>query len=446
MASSDINFVDASHVNAEPVDLQKLLLQRVLAMAALAVTGVISYSWLGLHLPVTALLLILGSWTTSTIITWYRVSSKTSVPAYELLLLLLVDLLALTSLCYFSGGPTNPFVSLLLIPVATSAAAPWRHITWLILIFALICYTFLLFFYIPLQGLEHITILSDMNLHLAGMYLSFLFSACLIAYFVHKMTSTLQQREKMLAATRERMLRDEHLIAFGTLAASTAHELGTPLATAAILIGELDERQEDARLRHDKLATLRDQIYRCKNILGSLSHYAGNPRAESAHLQSADIYLKNLLNEWQILRPAVKLAYDIESSGMPPLLVADLTLSHAILNLLNNAADASPQDVRVHASWNKEQLFIEIRDQGKGFDQQLLERLGQEPIGYRPDKQGLGVGLYLSQAVFSRVNGQLKLNNHPEGGACCQVVLPLSAAGEVKTNGDQLKSANIAGG
>jgi len=438
--------IDGSCINAEPVDLQKLLLQRVLAMVALAVTGAIAYSWVGLHLPILTLLLILGGWTILTLVTWYRVHNQTSVPAYEFLLLLLVDLIALTSLCYFSGGPTNPFVSLLLIPVATSAAAPWRHITWLVLVFALSCYTFLLFDYIPLQGLEHITILSDMNLHLGGMYVSFLFSACLIAYFVHKMTSTLQQREKMLAATRERMLRDEHLIALGTLAASTAHELGTPLATAAILIGELDQRHENDRQRQDKLATLRDQIYRCKSILGTLSHYAGNPRAESAHLESIDIYLKSLLNEWQALRPAVHLTYAFESVGTPPLLVADLTLSHALLNLLNNAADVSPQDVRMHASWDKERLLIEIRDQGKGFDQQLLERLGQEPIGYRPDKQGLGVGLYLSQAVFSRMNGQLKLYNHPEGGACCQVALPLSAAGDMKRNGDQFKAAIIAGG
>ena len=122
--------VDGSCINAEPVDLQKLLLQRVLAMVALAATGAIAYSWVGLRLPILALLLIFGGWTILTLVTWYRVHNQTSVQAYELLLLLLVDLLALTSLCYFSGGPTNPFVSLLLIPVATSAAAPWRQGRW----------------------------------------------------------------------------------------------------------------------------------------------------------------------------------------------------------------------------------------------------------------------------------------------------------------------------
>jgi len=432
--------------DSQMIDLQKLLLQRILAMAALAATGLIAYVFVGLRLPLTALVLILGGWAMLTVITWHRVRNHTHVPAYELLLLLLVDLMALTSLCYFSGGPTNPFVSLLLIPVATSAATPWRHITWLILGVALGCYTFLLFYYVPLQGLEHITILSDMNLHLGGMYVSFLLSASLIAYFVHKITSTLQQREKMLAATRERMLRDEHLIALGTLAASTAHELGTPLATAAILIGELDQRQGNDPQQQDRLATLRDQIYRCKHILSNLSRHAGNPRAESARLQPADVYLKNLLEEWQTIRPAVNLSYTYESAGTAPLLVADLTLSHAILTLLNNAADASPQDVRVRAAWDGHRLRLEIRDQGKGIDHALLQRLGQEPIGYRPGKQGLGVGLYLAQAVFSRMNSQLEIYNHPEGGACAQVVLPLPDAGEIKTHAEQLKTALVAGG
>ena len=238
------------------------------------------------------------------------------------------------------------------------------------------------------------------------------------------MSDTLREREKTLAKAREQVLRDERVIALGTLAAGAAHELGTPLGTMAILAHDIKQEysQEEFIDLQSKMQIFDEQIERCKNALAIMSASAGDFRAESGHVMPLGEYLDDVVLQWRDQRPFSRLEYhSTKSAFVPPALVADRTLTQALINILNNAADASPAWVGLEFDWNAKEIVIEILDKGPGFDLEIIESLGKQPISTK--QQGLGVGLFLAYSTIHRLGGSLEIFNLPETGACSKITL-----------------------
>jgi two-component system sensor histidine kinase RegB len=152
---------------------------------------------------------------------------------------LCVDLVALAILLYLSGGAANPLISFLLVPVAVAALSMPGRLTAVVALLAIAIYSLAhvgVYLPLPVADAER-----GARLHLGGMWLTFVVSATMIAWFVARMTASIHERDSRLAAAREQALRDERVVALGALAAGAAHELGTPLATMAVVIGELEQ-------------------------------------------------------------------------------------------------------------------------------------------------------------------------------------------------------------
>lgn len=404
-------------------NLQRLFLLRNIALVAQCVTFALAHWVLEMQLPWTEMVAVAALLAALNLVTWVRLRRNWPVSSIEFFAQLLVDVLALSALLYFSGGSTNPFISLYLLPLTIAAAAlPWIY-TWAMAAITISCYTLLLFYYVPLPH-DHSEHTSEFNLHVSGMWLAFVLSTVLIAWFVVKMGTSIRERDKDLALAREQALRNEQIIALGTLAAGAAHELGTPLATMAVVTGELQkERPENSEFQHD-VKILRDQIMHCKRILTQLLADVGQARAEDASGQAVDRFLQQVLDKWQLMRPMVKFSY--RSSGVQPapqILGAHL-LSQSILNLLNNAADASLDRVEIESRWDQQELLLEILDYGKGLSEEAVQRAGQAFFTSKPG-QGFGIGLFLANANIERFGGSVSLTNREGGGARTQVRLPL---------------------
>jgi two-component system sensor histidine kinase RegB len=134
-------------------------------------------------------------------------------------------------------GLTTLLFLISLCPICISAATLSWSYTWVITSLCVASYTLLLFFHIALPVLSpahHHGNHQDINLHILGMWLNFFISAALITYFVVKMAQDLRRQDDLLNQKREDDLRDEQLMAVATLAAGTAHELGTPLSTMKV--------------------------------------------------------------------------------------------------------------------------------------------------------------------------------------------------------------------
>ncbi|TNF33192.1 MAG: HAMP domain-containing histidine kinase [Gammaproteobacteria bacterium] len=411
-------------------NLKRIFWLRWIAIAGQLSAIVVCVAALSMALPLLPLLATVSLLAVVNLFTGWHVWKTSGVVEGDAVLVsqLLIDVLALSVLLYFTGGSTNPFVSLYLLPIAIASAVVRPAYVWFLVGVTSLCYSFLLVWYVPLP---HVHGLHDHNspfsLHILGMWLTFILAAALIAWFVVRMAATLRERDRQLARAREEQLRNEQIIGLGTLAAGAAHELGTPLATMAVLAKELELTTQDASLKQD-VQTLRQQIDRCKQILSRLSEVAGHVRAEGGYEQSLGDALAGMVDRWQMQHPSTSLQYSPLQENGDTRVVLDHTFEQALHNLMNNAADASPQRIDVSMAVEHGDLVIAIRDEGSGFQQQALSHAGQLFYSTKGDA-GFGMGIFLANATIERMGGRVQLANRSEGGACVTIRLPLSAIG-----------------
>lgn len=407
-------------------NLRRLFFMRNFMIAGQSLAVAASWLWLDLALPLTAITATIGFLALLNFGTWLRLQRPSGVSDRELLVQLLLDIAALTVLFYFTGGYSNPFVWMYLLPLTVAAVAlPWAW-TWLIAGIAVASYTLLMFYYQPLaQPHAHHHGGSEFSTHLLGMWLGFVISAGIIAYFVVRIQRNLREYDRMLADAREKVLESERMLSLGALATGAAHELGTPLATMAVLTREMSEEHAgDPALAQD-FALLRQQVDRCKEILSSLAASAGQMRGEGSQGLALDDFLEQTLQRWRDTRPALQLDCTLHGTTPAPQIAADRTLSQALVNLLDNAADASPQHVDIRGGWDDGGLRLDIRDFGTGLSPEIAGRAGT-PFFTTKNEDGMGLGLYLARMILGRFDGGVTLENHPQGGTVTRIRVPLA--------------------
>ncbi|MGH8346486.1 MAG: ATP-binding protein, partial [Pseudomonas sp.] len=344
---------------------------------------------------------------------------RTSWPVTELeyALQLACDLFIHSALLYFSGGSTNPFVSYYLVPLTIAAVTlPWRYSVILSGI-ALTMYTLLLAQFYPLQTFP----IARENLQVYGMWLSFALAAAVITFFAARMAEELRRQEELRAIRREEGLRDQQLLAVATQAAGAAHELGTPLATMSVLLKEMRQDHHDPMLQDD-LSVLQDQVKLCKETLQQLVRAAEANRRLAVEMQDVTDWLDEALNRWHLMRPEASYRFQRLGQGPVPRMAPPPDLTQALLNLLNNAADACPEGLQVTLDWDWENLTISIRDHGAGVPLAIAEQIGK-PF-FTTKGKGFGLGLFLSKASVTRAGGSVKLYSHEEGGTLTELRLP----------------------
>lgn len=405
-------------------NLQRLFLLRNIAILAQCLTLSLVYIIIELDIPWTEMIIVVVLLTTLNILTWIRLHRKWPVSNIEFFGQLLIDVFALSALLYYSGGSTNPFISFYLLPLTIAAATlPWRY-TWVMAVITIGCYTILLFNYIPLPH-DHSKHLIEFNLHVSGMWLAFVLSTVIIAWFVVKMSISIRDRDRDLAQVREQALRNEQIIALGTLAAGAAHELGTPLSTMAVITGELQKVYTHDSEFQNNVNILRGQIIHCKQTLTQLLAKAGQTRIEGGTQLPVDEFLTLLLEKWKLIRPTVKFNYQSNGPLPAPNIMDNQLVSQSLLNLLNNAADASSHCVDIKSHWDSKQLHLEIIDDGEGLSTEAAQRIGEAFFTSKAPGQGFGIGLFLANVNIERLGGSVQLFNLENGGACTQVSLPL---------------------
>ncbi len=324
----------------------------------------------------------------------------------------LVDTAVLAWLVAWTGGITNPFASLFLLPIAlTALALPLR---WAVAA-ALSCVAGYLFAVVFGQPLPHVHE-GNFDLHLVGMAVNFLVSVALAVYFLTRLAAARDQREHELSALRERFARNEGILALATHAASVAHELNTPLGTMTLLLDDFDPtgRPDDAIA---DAATLRQLVDICRDRVRSLADPA-DPSAPTS------VDLNRVLEHWQLVRPAITLH---RSGGVDGDRRIDRSIGHLLLALLNNAADASEGNGGARVDLDLQQsngmLVGEIRDYGPAFDGEASFL----PVLFRSTKpDGLGVGLALSHAAIEQLGGDLTIEDADGGGARVRFRVPIT--------------------
>ena len=366
---------------------------------------------------------VLAIYASISVATANRGRLKIPITNKEFFIHLLVDIIFFSILLYFSGGASNPFISYYLIPISIAAITLPRAYTASIALIALIGYSLLLNYHIPVMAIapSHMGhTMAGNNLHVLGMWANFAISAAIISYFVSQIASELELQQKNIAEHREQQLENEQLLAIGTLAAGTAHELGTPLNTMRLLVDEMQLHQTNNK----DIDLLSQQIDQCKITLKQLQSTANESSANEYTNQTLQSYFDQLIERWQLMRPELNAKVSYAQSDYPaPEIRFHPTIAQSILNLLNNAADASPSEVEVSISWSDAEVIICIKDFGEGYQATASSDL--RPFSTNK-ADGLGLGLFLSQNTVTRFGGSISLDKLPEGGTLTKLRLPLN--------------------
>ena len=421
-------------------NMQQLIQLRWIAVIGQVFTITVVHYGFAIHLPLQHMLAVLAGLLAFNLLSLLRWRYQRAVSNGELLAALLIDVLMLTVQLYLSGGATNPFVFLYLLQVILGAVLLDAWSTWTVVATTTVCFAGLAFFGEPLAlPLDHERGLESH--YVQGMLICFALNAALLVTFITRISRNLRERDAHLAGLRQRAAEEEHIVRMGLLASGAAHELGTPLATLAVILGDwcrMPFFTSDQELCQE-VAEMQIQIQRCKAIVSGILLSAGEARGESSVRTTVCTFMDELAAEWQVTRPVVAFEYENRITQDLPM-VSDTVLKQMICNVLDNALEASPLWSQFVVMCDGNTLVLRITDRGPGFLPAMLAQLGK-PYQSSKGRPGGGLGLFLVVNVARTLGGTVAVKNRPEGGAVVTLVLPLQAvileeSGDINRHGE----------
>jgi two-component system, sensor histidine kinase RegB len=406
--------------------MYQLVQLRWLAVLGQLLTILLTHYVFDVDLPLREMISIMAG--LATFNGFYEVSlvAGRKILSVELFFGLLVDLAALTALLYFSGGATNPFVFLYVVQVGLAAVLMSTGFAWLLLVIASGCFLWLADA-APLMPLPLDYASGTDSFYVMGTLICLVLTAALLVVFVNRITATRREHDAYLAEMRRRAEEEDHILRMGLLASGAAHELGTPLATISVILGDwrhMDTFRDDPELSQD-IAEVQTQLQRCKTIVSGILMSAGEMRGEASAQTTVYAFFDSLVSEWQNRRKPGELVYD-NRFGDDIDIASDTVLQQTVCNLLDNAHEASPGWLSLEVLRQEDTLKIIVRDRGPGFPSAILERLGQ-PYQSTKQRAGSGLGLFLVFNVARTLGGRVEARNLAEGGAEVVLCLPLQA-------------------
>ena len=364
------------------------------------------------------------------------------------------DVVLLTALLFFTGGPFNPFSFLYLVHIALAAVVLRSWWTWSLVGLSLVCFGALFVdptvsgaghmehahmdhAHMDHASMDHEAHGSIMDMHLQGMWVAFGIAAAFIVYFVSRVTRDLAAREAELLRVRSLANRNEKLAALATLAAGAAHELATPLSTIAIAAKDLELSLEPAPLSApsamaEDVRLIRSEVDRCRAILRQMSVEAGQSGGESV-VPTHPEQLVSLALEGLAQRARVDVSIDAVSRERKLHLPAQ-ALALALRGVLKNGVEAAGASGRVALRVAQSGLgcTIEVRDEGSGMPASVLARVGEPFFTTKEPGQGMGLGLFVARALCEQIGGRLEIESVEGRGTTVRMSLPLQLPAQAR--------------
>ncbi|HEV7719579.1 MAG TPA: HAMP domain-containing sensor histidine kinase [Arsenicitalea sp.] len=402
-----------------------LLIQlRWMAVAGQIVTIAGVQLGMGIDLPLRSMSVVLAALVTLNLVTIWWLQGRPDVDNRWLFLALLLDVVALTAQLYLSGGATNPFIFLYLLQVTLAAVLLDTWSTTGIVALTCACFVGLTIFNRPI-ALPRAGMPDPFTLHIAGTLVCFALDAALLFVFVGRITRNLRARDAHVAALRQRAVEEDHIVRMGLLASGAAHELGSPLSSLSVILGDwrrMPVLSGDPELLQE-IAEMQAAVQRCKSILTGVLMSAGEARGEAPVVTTVNAFLNDLVDDWRVSRAASILRYD-NRFGENLSIVSDSALKQVVFNVLDNALEASPRRVDFVIERDDATLLLIVSDTGPGFKAEMLARFGK-PYQSSKGRAGGGLGLFLVVNVVRKLGGMVSARNRPEGGAVVTIELPL---------------------
>ncbi|MBL1430295.1 MAG: ActS/PrrB/RegB family redox-sensitive histidine kinase [Robiginitomaculum sp.] len=418
-----------------------LVLLRWAAIAGQTITILLVHFGFGFTLPLKSSLAVIAISAALNIYLMSASPSNKRLNKNQLFGQLSFDLLQLGALIGLTGGLSNPFLVLFAAPVVVAMTVLRFREAALLFLLVVVMVILLAKYSLPLPlPDDHIWTFGS-TLFQFGLTAATLITIAFTGIYVWRISSERNQMAEALSATEAVLATEHRLSALGGLAAATAHELGTPLGTIQLAAKELNRElkngcfysstEERCRVQED-LDLILSQAIRCRQILGKLSQ----PGVENDPFH-AKLSLSALLEETcaPLMSPNISLVWSVKSknlepSSKQPTLQRKPEILHSLSAFTENALSFAKSSVEITGLWDDDWIIITICDDGPGFDQNILERLGDPYVtsrrgGNERSQGGLGLGFFISKNLIERTGGEIKCGKSSAlGGAMVQIIWP----------------------
>jgi len=399
-----------------PVNLRTLILIRWVAIAGQASTILIVHYGLGFALPLVPALAVVASSALLNLLLIVLRQWAARLGARDAALYLGYDILQLAVLLYLTGGLQNPFSILILAPATVAATILSRRAVIALSILAVAAISVLALRHLPLPWrAAHLVFPPELVL---GAWIALVLATVFIGAYTWSIAQGARRLRDAMAATQLALAREQRVSAVGALAAAAAHELGSPLATIAVIAKELVRELPGDSPHAEDAALLLSQSERCRRILAELSQQpeedGGSPYTRlpiSALVEAAAAPYRN-----QGIRLILATAGD--PAGEEPLVRRSPEIMHGLNNLIQNAVQFAAREISITIFWDAETVTVELDDDGPGFPLHLLGRLGEPYLSTRAGvTDHMGLGIFIAQSLLERSGARLAFDNLAEGGA-----------------------------
>ena len=395
------------------VNSSDFLLIRIIAFAGQAITLIASQYFFEFSLKVTYLSwLVAFCLLLSVGISYYLLKKGDKVLSEkQIFIFLCFDILQISLLIALNGGYTNPFIFIILAPIAIAASYLTIEKIMVILSLALVCFALIFNFYLDLP----LEVRPQININYSlGIMISLFISSIFLVFYLYYFSLNYKSTQNAYELSREQLQNERELLKVGGLAAAAVHELGTPLNTINLIVGDFDEDEQLKKKYNEDIQTLKLELDRCKAILKDLST---NPESKELTQEisnmSLDAYAQSLCAQFDNNYKNIKLDYrsDEESKNINIKITPELNI--AMNNIIKNSISFANREILIIVGSESTEFSIKICDDGPGFDKKFIANFGKPFYSTRPETGvNMGLGLFITKQMIENLNGEILVQNN----------------------------------
>lgn len=412
------------HDRSNWVRLRTLVMLRWVAIAGQIVAVIVAMAVFGIRMEVGLAVMTIGTSVLANLFSTFLYPESKRLSEREATLMLVFDVLQLGLLLYLAGGLNNPFALLILAPPTIAATVLQTRAAVVLVVLTLAVITAAARWHLPIVTADGVALVAP-DLFLFGFWIALVVGVVFLSIYARQVTTEMHIMNEALVATQMALAREQKLTDLGGVVAAAAHELGTPLATIMLVSGELMAELADRPDLHEDAALIRSQADRCRDIL----HSMGRAGKEDLHLRRAPLetVVREAAEPHMNRGKAVHFAIspddsfgDVTQDQRQPIILRRPEIIHGLRNLIQNAVDFAGSTVEIEANWTETTVRVRIEDDGPGFPQSVISRIGDpfmrrrrapDSGPNRPGYEGMGLGLFIAKTLLERSGARLSFAN-----------------------------------
>ena len=404
-------FTSKDNIN---LDKKTLVILRWIALVGQYLTISIVYFFFKFELPIfySSIIIFVGVLTNLFLQFSFK---KNQLNNFTSTLILFYDLVQLSLLLYLTGGITNPFSILLIVPAIVASTFLNLKSTINLSIITIVILVVLTIYNLPLPHY------GELHFHVPDTYLyslpvAIIITLVFLTYFGVRFGIESRKRTQALNKLELILAKEHELESIGLQAAAAAHSLGTPLSTITVIVKELEKEIGNNSKYKKDINLLLSQTKRCSDILKNLSKDQLKEDVFLSNIKIGDILYEIIRSFSEISSKKISLL--TKENETNPKIDRTLEITYGLRNFIGNAVKYSNQSVDISLKSNNKITEIKVCDDGPGFSNDILDVLGEPYIRSKnkfiSSKSGLGLGTFIGKTLLERMKANVEFAKCPE--------------------------------